>query len=131
MRISDWSSDVCSSDLFGNKFRIGRLGIAPGEPVIEPVSLARAPVVAVERTGQIIRTMVETLGQIVGGGRSVKELGGPLKIAEVSGQAATLGVESFVFFMALISINLGFINLLQIPMHSERASCRERWCQYV
>jgi regulator of sigma E protease len=107
---------VEEDDGFGNKFRIGRLGIAPGEPVIEPVSLARAPVVAVERTGQIIRTMVETLGQIVGGGRSVKELGGPLKIAEVSGQAATLGVESFVFFMALISINLGFINLLPIPM---------------
>ncbi|BAI97243.1 putative zinc metalloprotease [Sphingobium sp. TA15] len=107
---------VEEDDGFGNKFRIGRLGIAPGEPVIEPVSLIRAPVVAIERTGQIIRTMVETLGQIVGGGRSVKELGGPLKIAEVSGQAATLGVESFVFFMALISINLGFINLLPIPM---------------
>lgn len=107
---------VQEDDGFGNKFRIGRLGIAPGDPVIEPVSLFRAPVVAIERTGQIIRTMVETLGQIVGGGRSVKELGGPLKIAEVSGQAATLGVESFVFFMALISINLGFINLLPIPM---------------
>ncbi|HKY79878.1 MAG TPA: RIP metalloprotease RseP [Sphingobium sp.] len=107
---------VEESDGFGNKFRIGRLGIAPGEPVIEPVSLWRAPVVAIERTGQIVRTMVETLGQILGGGRSVKELGGPLKIAEVSGQAATLGIESFVFFMALISINLGFINLLPIPM---------------
>lgn len=107
---------VQEDDGFGNKFRIGRLGIAPGEPVIEPVSLARAPVVAIQRTGQIIRTMVETLGQIVGGGRSVRELGGPLKIAEVSGQAATLGLESFVFFMALISINLGFINLLPIPM---------------
>ena len=107
---------VEEKDGFGNSSRIGRLGIAPGEPVIEPVSLWRAPVVAVDRTGDIVRTMVETLGQIVGGGRSVKELGGPLKIAEVSGQAATLGVESFVFFMALISINLGFINLLPIPM---------------
>ena len=80
------------------------------------MELWRAPVVALKQTGQIIRTMVETLGQILGGGRSYKELGGPLKIAEVSGQAATLGVESFVFFMALISINLGFINLLPIPM---------------
>ncbi|RRQ94452.1 RIP metalloprotease RseP, partial [Enterococcus faecalis] len=51
---------VSEDDGFGNKFRIGRLGIAPGEPVIEPVSLLRAPVVAIERTGQIIRTMVET-----------------------------------------------------------------------
>ena len=107
---------VQERDGFGNSYRIGRLGIAPGEPVIEPVPLWRAPIVAIKQTGQIIRTMVETLGQIVGGGRSVRELGGPLKIAEVSGQAATLGLESFVFFMALISINLGFINLLPIPM---------------
>ena len=107
---------VSETDQFGNQFRIGRLGLAPGTPVIESVSLLRAPVVALERTGEIVRTMVETLGQILGGGRSVKELGGPLKIAEVSGQAATLGLQSFVFFMALISINLGFINLLPIPM---------------
>jgi regulator of sigma E protease len=73
-------------------------------------------VVAIERTGQIVRTMIETMGQIFSGGRSVKELGGPLKIAQVSGQAATLGIESFIFFVALISINLGFINLLPIPM---------------
>ncbi|MBV2146836.1 RIP metalloprotease RseP [Sphingobium sp. AS12] len=107
---------VTEDDGFGNTFQIGRLGLAPGDPVIEPVSLLRAPVVAVERTGQIVRTMVETMGQIVSGGRSVKELGGPLKIAQVSGQAATLGIESFIFFAALISINLGFINLLPIPM---------------
>ena len=107
---------VQEQDGFGNKFKVGRLGIAPAQPVIEPVPFWRAPAVAVKQTGQIIRTMVETLGQILGGGRSVKELGGPLKIAEVSGQAATLGPESFVFFMALISINLGFINLLPIPM---------------
>ncbi len=107
---------VSEDDGFGNRFNIGRLGLAPGAPVIEPVSLLRAPVVAIERTGQIVRTMVETLGQILGGGRSVKELGGPLKIAQVSGQAATLGLESFIFFAALISINLGFINLLPIPM---------------
>ena len=107
---------ISEDDGLGNKFRIGRLGLMQGAPVIEPVSLLRAPVVAIERTGQIIRTMVETLGQILGGLRSVKELGGPLKIAQVSGQAATLGLESFIFFAALISINLGFINLLPIPM---------------
>jgi len=107
---------VMEDDGFGQKFRVGRLGIGAGDPVVERVGLLRAPVVAVERTGQIVRTMVETLGQIVSGGRSIKELGGPLKIAQVSGQAATLGLESFIFFAALISINLGFINLLPIPM---------------
>jgi regulator of sigma E protease len=60
--------------------------------------------------------MVDTLGQIITGRRSVKELGGPLKIAQVSGQQASLGLLNFVMLMALISINLGFINLLPIPM---------------
>ena len=107
---------VMEDDGFGQQYRVGRLGIGASDPVVERVGLLRAPVVAIERTGQIVRTMVETLGQIVTGGRSVKELGGPLKIAQVSGQAATLGLESYIFFAALISINLGFINLLPIPM---------------
>ncbi|MDX3900862.1 MAG: RIP metalloprotease RseP [Sphingobium sp.] len=107
---------VMEGDGFGNRFRVGRLGIGAGKPVIEPVPLWRAPIVAVDRVGDIVQTMVETLGQVIGGARSVKELGGPLKIAEVSGQAASMGPESFIFFIALISINLGFINLLPIPM---------------
>src|SRR3546814_14294934 len=60
--------------------------------------------------------MVDTLGQIVTGRRSVKELGGPLKIAQISGQQATLGWFDFIIFMTMISINLGFINLLPIPL---------------
>ncbi|MEJ7925466.1 RIP metalloprotease RseP [Sphingobium sp. AN641] len=116
LTISATIAAIKEDDGFGNSFRVGRLGIGPGKPVVEPVPVWRAPIVAIDRVGDILQTMVETLGQILGGGRSVKELGGPLKIAEVSGQAASLGPESFVFFMALISINLGFINLLPIPM---------------
>ncbi|WP_254498632.1 site-2 protease family protein, partial [Salmonella enterica] len=48
--------------------------------------------------------------------RSVKELGGPLSIAKVSGEQITLGADAFVFLIALVSINLGFINLLPVPM---------------
>ena len=50
------------------------------------------------------------------GRRSVKDLGGPLMIAKYSGQTATLGWIAFLGFVAMISINLGFINLLPIPM---------------
>ena len=56
------------------------------------------------------------LGQIISGRRSIKELGGPLKIAKVSGEAMSLGILTFISLAALISINLGFINLLPIPM---------------
>ena len=62
------------------------------------------------------RSGLDGMGQIITGRRPVTEMGGPLKIADISGQAAMMGVPSFLFFMALISINLGFINLLPIPM---------------
>ena len=54
--------------------------------------------------------------QIISGRRSVSELGGPIKIAQVAGQSASLGLLSFVNLLALFSINLGFINLLPVPM---------------
>ncbi|WP_028056709.1 M50 family metallopeptidase [Sphingomonas phyllosphaerae] len=103
-------------DRFGNSYRVGLLGIAPGAPVIEPVGVLEAPIVAVNRTGQIVGMMVETIGQIISGRRSVKELGGPLSIAKVSGEQISLGTDAFVFLIALVSINLGFINLLPVPM---------------
>ncbi len=103
-------------DRFGNIYRIGQLGVASGKITRRDVSLLRAPVVGFHQAVQITRTALDGLGQIITGRRSVSELGGPLKIADISGQAASMGLESFLFFMALISINLGFINLLPIPM---------------
>ena len=103
-------------DRFGNEFRKGTIGVLSGPQRIAPVPLAQLPVEATRQTFAIVRTMVDTLGQIITGRRSVKELGGPIKIAQVSGQQASLGLLNFVMLMALISINLGFINLLPIPM---------------
>lgn len=103
-------------DRFGNEYRVGRLGIGPAAPVWEPVSLVRAPLVGLSRTGEIVSMMVETLGQIITGRRSIDELGGPLKIAQVSGQQLSLGWPAFISLIALISINLGFINLLPLPV---------------
>ncbi len=103
-------------DRFGNQARIGRLGIGPGG--VEVVRLPPHQVVgaAFAQTGNTVKMMVVTLGQVISGARSVKEMGGPLKIAQYSGQQARLGWLDFVLFMSLISINLGFINLLPIPL---------------
>lgn len=103
-------------DRFGNIYKLGLLGVAPTDPMIVPVGVTEAPFVAVTRTREILTMMVETIGQIVTGRRSVKELGGPISIAKVSGEQMTLGIEEFVFLIALVSINLGFINLLPVPM---------------
>jgi regulator of sigma E protease len=103
-------------DRFGNKYSFGMLGVQSGPSVQRSVSLLEAPRVAVNRTGTILRMMVETMGQMVTGRRPLDELGGPLKMAQLSGEQADRGLQDFIFFMALISINLGFINLLPIPM---------------
>jgi len=103
-------------DRFGNEYRFGMLGVYSRSMEQRPVSVVEAPVVAVKQIGSIISMMVEGLGQIISGRRSVEELGGPLKIAQISGEQAVRGPANFIFFLALISINLGFINLLPIPM---------------
>ncbi|HYG29901.1 MAG TPA: RIP metalloprotease RseP [Allosphingosinicella sp.] len=107
---------IMQRDRFGNEFRIGRLGIGSPNPVIEPVAWWALPGAAIGYTATTVRMMVETLGQVITGRRSVKELGGPFKIAQFSGQQATLGWGPFIIFMAIVSINLGFINLLPIPL---------------
>ena len=103
-------------DRFGNEYRLGMLGVASNSSVVQPVSALMAPVVATRQTVAIVDMMVDGLGQIITGRRSVNELGGPLKIAQISGEQAARGPADFIFFIALISINLGFINLLPIPM---------------
>jgi len=103
-------------DRFGQEFQVGRLGIFGGQrqyvrlPAIELVPAATA------FTWSMTRSIVDALGQIITGRRSVKELGGPLKMAQIAGQQASLGLFEFVYLVALFSINLGFINLLPVPM---------------
>ena len=104
------------SDRFGNTQKIGYLGIGPKSYEIVPVGPVEAVAEGVKQTGSIISMMVNGIGQIITGKREVKELGGPIKIAKYSGEQFVSGWQQFVSFVALISINLGFINLLPIPV---------------
>lgn len=105
-------------DRFGNQVKLGRLGIAMDASAarFEPVSPLAAPVVALSKIGDILGMMGEVIGQIFVGKRPVSELGGPLQIAKVSGEQFSLGLSSFVFFIALVSLNLAVINLLPVPV---------------
>ena len=102
-------------DRFGNEVRLGQIGLGSGRPVLVNLSPLELPGAAVAQTWRTVKSMVDGLVQIVMGRISVKELGGPIKIAQYSGQTAALGFVAFLGFVALISINLGFINLLPIP----------------
>jgi regulator of sigma E protease len=110
------SADLEKTDKFGGKYRIGQVGIAPAPPVFEKLPLGAIPGYAVSQTVEGLDRTVNGLVQLVTGHRGLKELGGPVKIAKVSGQVATMGVAEFIYMMAMISINLGFINLLPVPM---------------
>lgn len=94
---------------------VGRLGVALAQGEQVPVGPIEAVRIGFEQSFSVMRMMVTGLAQIFTGERSVKELGGPIKIAQYSGEQLSLGWLPFVQFAALISINLAFINILPIP----------------
>lgn len=105
------------TDRFGNTSRIGLVGIQAQavEYEYERQGLAASLGLAVDHSLGIVDMMVTGIAQIVSGERSVKELGGPVKIAKFSGEQLSMGLLTFINFAALISLNLAFINLLPIP----------------
>ena len=103
-------------DATGRKFRAGVLGIHSTTAVNEPVPLVRAVPLACEQTARMTRAIVDGLSQLIRGRVSPKQLGGPITIARVAGSGAELGLLPFIGLIALLSINLGFINLLPVPM---------------
>ncbi|QFT77447.1 RIP metalloprotease RseP [Erythrobacter sp. THAF29] len=105
------------TDAFGNTSVIGRLGVGPsgGEYVLEEVSVLESVPLAVTHSWDVLGMMLTGLKQIILGERSIKELGGPIKIAKYSGEQLSMGLISFLSFTALISLNLAFINFLPIP----------------
>jgi regulator of sigma E protease len=108
------SADI--PDSTGRKMRAGVLGIKSTVKIGERVPAYRALPMAIDQTARITRSMVDGLAQLVRGQVSTQQLGGPITIARVAGQGAELGLFPFIGLIALLSINLGFINLLPVPM---------------
>jgi regulator of sigma E protease len=110
------AATVVEQDQFGQEYRVGRIGVLGSKRSYAELPVSELIPAASVFTWSMTRSIVDALGQIITGRRSVKELGGPLKMAQVAGQQASLGVFEFVYLVALFSINLGFINLLPVPM---------------
>ena len=115
LRVPVTIGSAVEKDKFGNESRVGRLGVWSSPIRYQPVGPVAAVDLALEECVDLVRMMVTGIGQIFTGERSVKELGGPIKIAKFSGEQLSLGWTAFVGFAALISLNLAFINLLPIP----------------
>lgn len=106
-------------DRFGNEHRVGLIGIRPAGMAITEYRRSN-PVTALgeatAETGRMIVGTLKALGEIIVGSRGTEELGGPLRIAQMSGEVAKDGLMPAIYFTAILSINLGLINLFPIPM---------------
>lgn len=103
-------------DRFGNEFRMGRLGVSTDAVRTERVGPVEAVGEGARQTVAIMKMSAIGLWQIITGRRSLDELGGPVKIAKYSGEQLVQGWYAYIGFVAMISINLAFINLLPIPV---------------
>jgi regulator of sigma E protease len=118
------SVDVVADSVQEDGKNIGRIGAAPeiDEAQMQKLmtEIRYGPVEAVWRAavkmGEVSAFTVKMLGRMIVGDVSLKNLSGPLTIADYAGQSAQLGWLSYLNFLALISISLGVLNLLPVPV---------------
>ncbi|MBR0939103.1 RIP metalloprotease RseP [Bradyrhizobium jicamae] len=106
-------------DALGNVTRIAQIGIsrsaAPADTRIEQIGPARAIELGVNQTWFIADQTLQYLLKVVVGRESTDRLGGPIKIAQISGQVATFGLTALLELAGMLSATVGLINLLPIP----------------
>jgi regulator of sigma E protease len=107
-------------DNFGNVHRLGVLGIsrsmAPGDIRTERVPPFEAVAMGVEQTWFVIERTMSYLAGVVAGRESADQLGGPIRIAQVSGQVASVGGVALINLAAVLSVSIGLLNLFPIPL---------------
>ena len=108
------------TDAFGNQIRIGRIGVSRETSSADVEVYKPGPVEAVGMTFEEIRFIIDRTVAFIGdffvGRGDFEQLGGPVKVAQVSGEVATLGFLALVNLTALLSLNIGLVNLLPIPL---------------
>lgn len=98
---------------------VGRIGIMLGAN-FDMVTVRYGPIASVQqgfsRTVDTFWLSLKMIGRMITGQVSVKNISGPVSIADYAGQSARIGLTAYIHFLALISISLGLLNLLPIPM---------------
>jgi regulator of sigma E protease len=111
---------VLEIDRFGNEYHVGRLGVSVNADENAIRHVRYNPITAlwmgVEESYFIIEQTFVVLGRIIMGRESAESLGGPIRIAQLSGQTATLGFVALINLTAVLSVSIGLINLFPIPM---------------
>ncbi len=105
-----------SKDRFGNVIEKGVIGVVGQARKLARYDPATAVWRAVESTWSMTKATALAIKQMIVGERSAKDLRGPLGIGELSGQMAQISIFTFIWFMGILSLHLGLINLLPVPM---------------
>ena len=107
-------------DVFGNVRRIGILGIqrspAPEDLKSHPVALPQAVWLGVQESWDVVDQTLTYVGGVIIGRKSADQLGGPIRIAQMSGQVASLGFVVLLHFSGMLSVSIGLLNLFPIPL---------------
>ncbi|MFV2093698.1 MAG: RIP metalloprotease RseP, partial [Hyphomicrobiales bacterium] len=105
---------------FGSKMRVGVLGISrdisAGGITVKRYHPVTAVLMGTKETYTVVATTLSYLGGVVSGRESADQLGGPIRIAQISGQVATLGLLALINLAAILSVSIGMINLFPVPM---------------
>jgi regulator of sigma E protease len=107
-------------DPFNNVHRLGVLGItrqtAAGDTVTERVDPVTALSLGVKETWFVIDRTLAYIGGVFAGREAADQVGGPLRIAQISGQVATIGLATLIHLAAVLSISIGLLNLFPVPL---------------
>jgi regulator of sigma E protease len=107
-------------DNFGNVHRIGILGIsrsmAPGDVKYQAVSPVQAVWLGGQETWFVVDRTLSYIGGVIVGREAADQLGGPIRIAQISGQVATIGFAALIHLAAVLSVSIGLLNLFPIPL---------------
>lgn len=107
-------------DYFGRNFRQGLIGISGGKAADKEIVLPVGPLEALRRgvheTWTNITSTISGLGEILSSRQSAEQMGGPIFMAEATATVAKAGIEPLIRWIAAISANIGFLNLLPIPI---------------
>jgi regulator of sigma E protease len=116
MTISITPKITTRQDMFGNDIKASFLGISSTTISYEKLGVAQSIVSSTIETYNISKGTLKAMGQMIRGERSVREISGPIGIAKYSGQSAEKGIGTVLWFITILSINLGLINLFPIPV---------------
>ena len=108
---------ISAKNIFGEEIKRYVIGIkSSGDTFVRDLNPFQAFSESIIQTWKISKLVVISIVKILQGTISVKNIGGPIMIAEMAGQQAREGAVNFIFFIALLSVNLGVLNILPIPV---------------